>query len=140
MKTTHTIQSVIDAGHDAEDAPRVLALCQHLGCSPDDVTRERYECYDMPVFSAEGGEYAVATDQEADSAWDQSLDSYIEECITPEMEKLESGSLSAYIKFDEEMWKRDARMDGRGHSLSSYDGNENEEEADGVMIYIYRLN
>jgi hypothetical protein len=31
-------------------------------------------------------------------------------------------------------------VDGRGHSLSSYDGEENEEQVNGVTYYIYRTN
>jgi len=86
-------------------------------------------------------DYLVLTDSEADDKWEESLDSYIEECITPELDKLDTlGNLSAYIKFDEEMWKRDARMDGRGHSLASYDGEENEETVNGETFYIYRIN
>lgn len=127
--------------NETEVNPRILALAAHLGCEAADISEESYTHYDMPILSAEGAEYAVATDKEADAAWDQSLDSYIEECITPELDKLEvGGNLSAYIKFDEEMWKRDARMDGRGHSLSSYDGEENEETIEGVTYYIYRTN
>ena len=79
----------------------------------------------------------TTTELEPIEALARFLDSYIEECITPEIDKLEVGNLSAYIKFDEEMWKRDARMDGRGHSLSSYDGNE--EELDGGF-YAFRIN
>jgi len=121
--------------------PQIRALALHLECSPDDITKENYDSYDMPVYSAEGGEYAVATDEEADNAWDQSLDSYIAECIDPEMEKLEAfGNFSAYITFNKEMWKRDARMDGRGHSLSPYDGEENEQEVDGETYYLFRVN
>jgi len=30
--------------------------------------------------------------------------------------------------------------DGRGHFMSSYDGNENEEEVNGTTFYIYRIN
>src|SRR6185312_11257160 len=30
-------------------------------------------------------DYRVLTDEEADEAWEESLDSYIEECITPEL-------------------------------------------------------
>ena len=87
-------------------------------------------------------DYMVLTDEEADDKWEESLDSYIEECITPEIDKLSegAGNLSYYITFDEETWKRDARMDGRGHSLSSYDGCENEEEVEGITFYIYRTN
>lgn len=123
----------------ALDAP-VRALALHLECSPSDIEEETCTHYDMPLYSAQGGEYAVGTDEEADSAWDQSLDSYIEECIEPELKFEGLGSLSAYVKFDSEMWKRDARMDGRGHSLSGYDGEENEQEIDGVTFYIYRTN
>ena len=87
-------------------------------------------------------DYRVLTDEEADEAWEESLNSYIEECITPEIDKISegAGNLSYYITFDEEAWKRDARMDGRGHSLSSYDGHENEETVNGITFYIYRIN
>lgn len=87
-------------------------------------------------------DYLVLTDEEADEKWEESLDSYIEECITPEIDKIAEGqgNLQYYISFDEEKWKRDARMDGRGHSLSSYDGNENEETVNGQTFYIYRQN
>jgi len=115
----------------------IEALATHLGCETSDLNEERHTCYGMIVFSLGSQEYAVGTNSEADEAWNQSLDSYIEECITPEIEKLEVGNLSAYIKFDEEMWKRDARMDGRGHSLASYDGDEIELEGD---FYAFRLN
>ena len=95
-----------------------------------------YEHYGhIPIFSAEGGEYAVGTDEQADSAWEASLDSYIDECIMPE---IKDKTLAQY--FDTEAWKQDARMDGRGHSLNSYDGNEDEQEVDGVTYYIYRTN
>lgn len=138
MKTQNTItnEQITDAGHDTDMIPQVRALCAFLDCQPDELSKERYDHYDMPVFSYGRAEYAIASDTEADSAWDQSLDSYISECIQPEMEKLEAGNLSAYIKFDEEMWKRDARMDGRGHFLSGYDGEENEEGE----FFIYRTN
>ena len=77
-----------------------------------------YEHYDMVVIDTENGEYAIGTENDADDAWEQSLDSYLEECIYPELPE----SMVSY--FDDEAWKRDARYDGRGHSLSSYDGNE----------------
>lgn len=87
-------------------------------------------------------DYIVLTDEEADDKWEESLDNYIEECIQPEIDKLSenAGNLSYYITFDEETWKRDARMDGRGHSLSTYDGNENEETIENTTFYIYRTN
>ncbi len=86
-------------------------------------------------------DYLVLTNEEAEEKWEESLDGYIEECNTPELDKLDTlGNLQYYVSFDEEKWKRDARMDGRGHSLSSYDGNENEETVNGETFYIYRIN
>lgn len=79
-------------------------------------------------------DYRVLTDSEADDAWEESLDNYLEECIYPEL----TGNLKNY--FDDDAWKKDARYDGRGHSLSSYDGCENEETVEGVTFYIYRTN
>ena len=117
-KNIPTVEQVTEAGHDEANAGKVIALCQHLECGPDELTEESYEHYNLTVYSYGREEYAVGTDEEADEAWDQSLDSY----------------------FDEEMWKRDAKMDGRGHSLSSYDGNEEEVEVDGVLYSIFRVN
>lgn len=114
-----------------------IALALHLECSPEELSEERYDHYGMPIFSLGSQEYSVGTDDEADSAWDAELDSYIEECITPEIEKIKLGNLSSYIKFDEEMWKDDAKMDGRGHALSRYDGDEIELEGG---FYAFRLN
>ena len=81
-------------------------------------TVESYEHYGLTVIDTENGEYAIGTDSEAYDAWDMSLDGYLEECVYPELPE----SMVNY--FDEEAWKRDAKYDGRGHSLSSYDGNE----------------
>ena len=78
-------------------------------------------------------EYLVLTDSEADTEEDEALDRYIEELIMPEIPE----PLQYY--FNEELWKRDARMDGRGHTLATYDGCEYEEEVNGTTYYIYRL-
>lgn len=77
-------------------------------------------------------EYKVFTDAEADREWDEALDSYIDECMEiPE---------SVLPYFDDEKWKRDAKMDGRGHSLNFYDGGEEEANINDVDYYIYRNN
>lgn len=82
-------------------------------------------------------EYLVLTDDEADDRWDEELDNYIDNCM--EIPK----AVMPY--FDRESWKRDARMDGRGHAISSYDGRENRvdvEDANGDehTFYIFRMN
>ena len=75
----------------------------------------------------DGAEYLVLTEDEANERWDEALDQYLEECIYPELQ----GSLATY--FDSEAWKRDARFDGRGHCLASYDGEEH--DSDGFVIF-----
>jgi len=79
------------------------------------------------------GEYAVLTDDEADSAWKASLDSYIDDCL----------EIPEHVKpfFDRGAWIKKAKEDGRGHSLSCYDGEENTVEAyNGDTLYVYRQN
>lgn len=140
MQTQYSPNQLNEAGFIDEDHDKVRALCSFLSCGPSDLSLERHEHYDMAVFSYGQQEYAIGTDDEADSAWNQSLDSYIEDCIDPELDFDKLGTLGNYVKFDREMWIRDAKMDGRGHSLSSYDGAENEEKVGDVWFYIYRTN
>jgi hypothetical protein len=107
---------------------KIKALAQHLSIDPSEIVETSY------CFEADGGEYLVLTDDEADEKWEESLDYYIEECILPEL----PDNLRNY--FDDEKWKRDAKYDGRGYSLSSYDGEEIEINIDGEWFYIYRIN
>lgn len=77
------------------------------------------------------GEYRVLTDNEADQAWDNYLDSLLDDGdVVP-------GADSPY--FDRDRWKRDARIDGRGHSLASYDGSEHMINLDTETYYIFRV-
>ena len=119
-----------------EPDTNVLALSQHLDCDRDAID---VSSYDENVLSCGSMEYLVVTDDETDKLWDDALESYIDECILPEMPE----HLRNY--FDDESWKRDARYDGRGHCLATYDGDENEEDVididgDKVTLYIYRTN
>jgi len=111
---------------------KAIALAKFLGIEPEEVTLYGGHHYEMTIFETPKGEYAVGTDNEADQSWDQSLDSYIDDCIMPE---IKDENLKQY--FDVEKWKRDARYDGRAHSLSSYDGDEIEL---GNGLYAYRIN
>jgi len=112
------------------DAP-LLALADYLAEDPADFTEERGDCYGLTVYSIGRREYAVGTDAEVDEAWDQALDSYLDECVLPELPD------TAKYYFDRDAWKADARHDGRGHALSSYDGNELELAGD---FYAFRIN
>lgn len=84
-----------------------------------------------------GEELSVLTDDEAEDRWEEELDSYIDEAL----------EIPDYIRpyFDEEAWKREARLDGRGHAISRYDGHENDfhikfDDGSEEWIYIYRQN
>ena len=92
------------------------------------------EEFDDDLVEIDNEEYYVLTDSEADDKWDEYLDNYIDDVIMSEMPK----HLQNY--FDDERWKEDARYDGRGHSLASYDGHENEETIGDETFYIYRHN
>jgi hypothetical protein len=108
-----------------------LAFCERENIDPEDT----YNTLHAPLYGeGEGYEhgnatYAVLDDSEADVAWDAALESYLDDCV--------EGSDGPY--FDRKAWKRDARHDGRGHCLSSYDGNEYEIQVDGAWFYIYRI-
>lgn len=90
--------------------------------------------YNDEEFTYNWQEYLVLTDEEADDKEDEYLENYIDECILYEIPQ------QYRFYFDRELFKRDARMDGRWNSLASYDSNENEETVDWVTYYIYRTN
>jgi hypothetical protein len=139
IKVTCEKSDVINTNTNNENAvasencdEKAIALANHLGIEPDEVTPERHGCYGMSVYSADGGEYAVGTDDESDKALDQSLDSYVDDCGL-----LDSMPDHLVQYFDREAWKNDARNDGRGQWLSSYDGDEIEL---GNGLYAFRIN
>lgn len=114
-----------------DDERRLLALAEYLDCVPEDLAEEGSGPYGHGTTYAYGRqEYAIMTEEEADAAWDESLNSYLDDCVLPELPE------TAQHYFDREAWKRDARHDGRGHSLGSYDGDEN----DAREFLVYRLN
>lgn len=114
--------------NDTTYLDKVFALASHLGIYPEEIT----EIGDK--FEAQGAEYIVVTDDEADDLWEQDLDNYIEECILPELNE------RYHMYFDNEKWKRDARFDGRANSLSRYDGGEDEISVENETYFIYRTN
>lgn len=92
------------------------------------------EGYSENVFEAEGGEYIVCDNDEADLLWDESIESYIDDCVLNELPE----QYRQY--FDNEKFKHDCSFDGRGHTLASYDGHENKSKIDNETYYIYRVN
>ena len=160
MKTNKiSLKKITEAGHDADDAEMVRALCAFLDCQPDELTREKSDHYGLAVFSYGSEEYAIGTDGEADqacaehvrdSAWAFSASFVLSECGLPsELEEaiqaLQSGKCeSAIVALIEktcgmdEFVKAAISADGRRHFLSGYDGKENDSE-DGAFV-IYRTN
>jgi hypothetical protein len=110
---------------------KTIALAAHLGCSLESINCNYDDTYDS---DDEPGEYRVLTDSEADDAFKEYQESYIDECILPECPE----HIRDY--FDTERFIRDVQLsDGRGPSLASYDGDENEEHVNGEWFFIYRL-
>ena len=124
-----------------QEQEKALALLIHLKIEPQE--GETLDDYLSQVastnsyhdfFELDGSEYRVLTDDEAEDAWNESLDNYIDECILHELPE-------QYRKyFNKEAWYRGAKMDGRGHSLAYYDGEENDQAVNGTTYYIYRTN
>ena len=131
--TEYTKEQIEDTEVTFTEPEKVRALAEFLDIEPDDVATEVDETtYDE--FEAAGGSYKVLTDDEADVLWDEQLESYIDDCLEiPE-------GMENY--FDREAWKRDARMDGRGHCISSYDGGEDDstDPVSGDSFVIFRTN
>ncbi len=109
----------------------------------------------------DNGDYLVLTDDEADekaaeyikdSLWAFNASFIIDHSKLPyeaeemvknyQADKCESAneSIEALIEDMDEFISDAISADGRGHFMSSYDGNENEEEVGGETFYIYRLN
>jgi hypothetical protein len=152
METTETTTSAADITTEQ----RIAALAKMLGCEVDDISAS---VYDDKVFDACGGQYLVLTDDEADEQAEQyiretlwafraefiashSTSGWSNDCVEA-LEKMqgelcESANpiIEALIK-DMDHFVSDAiSSDGRGHFLSQYDGEENEEGE----FYIYRTN
>jgi hypothetical protein len=139
----------------------VEAVADQIGCDPDELTLESYAHYGLEVFSNGSQEYAVGTDKEADeackeyikdSAWAFRSSFICEYCNLPQelaeaLEAMQSkkceGANDAILALIEKtdggldgFVEEAVSADGRGHFLSSYDGNENEKGG----FFIYRIN
>lgn len=144
------------ANTDTTTEQRIAALAKYLGCEVDEVSKSRY---DDNSFDACGGEYLVLTDDEADDRAEQeireslwafraefiashSTNGWSDECVKA-LEKMqgklcESANpiIEALIKNMDRFISDAISADSRGHFISRYDGEENEEG----QFYIYRTN
>ncbi len=130
VKSTPSDLTEIDEDINLEDfdsPEKVRSLATYLDVHFSTITE------DGDRYTAQGIEYLVLDDDEANEAQDKNFDSYIDECLEiPD-------AMKNY--FDEDAWKRDAKFDGRGHCLSGWDGEEIElidPETGTVDFFAYR--
>lgn len=154
-------QAIETISAEQDTAKRVEALAKYLKCEIDDISETRH-CGN--TFDAESGEYIVLTDDEADERAKECIkdtlwafnaefivshakaglnnDSFIKSLRTMQDDQCESCNevIEALIE-DMDHFINDAiSADGRGHFMSSYDGEENESTINGETFYIYRTN
>lgn len=122
------LEAIQDAG-GGEYEEDICALAVEIDVDPADIDEKYFDHYGMKILTCGSAEYAVGTDEEADAAWERSLDSYLDDCGV-----LDSIPENLRPYFDRAAWKADAKMDGRGHALSSYDGHEIELD-DGFVAF-----
>ena len=97
---------------DEEELQKKLAMFHHTGEKVNDIDGNT----SSNLFTAGSEEYLVLTDDEADDAEDTYLENYIDDVLDADN--------TCGFYFDRESWKDDAKIDGRGHSLATYDGDE----------------
>ena len=136
-------------------------LAAMLGIDVEEITESKWDTYGLKTFEADGGEYAIGTDEECDKAaadyiretvWafrGGFIADYSPEGLTGEnIDALRGDScedanaaLIALIEAGSGMSDFiDAAIsaDGRGHFLSGYDGHEL--ESDCGNVFAYRVN
>jgi hypothetical protein len=130
-----------DGDPTGEDLPdeieeKALALAEVLGVSPLGCAYDGAGSLgDLWSSDEEPGEYRVLDESEREQAASEALDSYIDECVLSQIPE----GYRDY--FDADRWKQDAlNSDGYGHTLASYDGDEQEACIDGTWYYVYRVN
>ena len=101
------------------------ALHEHTGYPLDEIVQ-----LNETTWECGSEEWLVLTDGEANALQDEYMESYLDACIYPQLPEF------ARPYFDDEAWKRDAKYDGRGFCLASYD---HEEHVEGDF-FLYRIN
>ena len=136
-------------------------LAEITGADIENISPENYDLYGLPVFDVDGEEYAIGTDEECDRAAADNIRESVwafngwfiadhaprgltaEDIDALRGDKCEdvNDALTALIEAGDGMADFiDAAIaaDGRGHFLSSYDGEERED--DKATHFVYRVN
>ncbi|MEK6880344.1 MAG: hypothetical protein AABY22_12080 [Nanoarchaeota archaeon] len=128
-----TDEEVLELLDKYNEPKKVLALAKQLDLTLSETLNDIEEESDE-IFKYGEKEFFVLTNDEADTKNEEYIDNYIDESILHELPQ------RYQIYFDNEAFKRDARIDGRGHNLAGYDGNEEEQYIESEWFYIYRTN
>ena len=156
------LEPIVNKSNDQEDF-RVVALSKHLELTEEEEKEIHYDSNDIYCFG--NGEYLVLTDDEADekvaeyikdSVWafnpsflssHSGIDEDVFKLLQDKCESANEAVLKLIKDFDK--FVEDAvATDGRGHFLSSYDGEENEiglfkffcSKYNNETYYIYQTN
>lgn len=153
IMTDNTTQHKTDATAFTEDELKMIALAKHLDIDTEDIDQSGY---DDTIFEADGEEYLVCTDDDADeragdyikeSLWAFNPGFIIDHSELPydAIEMIEgvcdskyedaNNTIHALITDMDEFIEDAICSDGRGHFLNHYDGYEYEEGG----FYIYQI-
>lgn len=142
---------------------KIEALAKYLEVGDvEEISEETYDYYGLSVYSHGSQEYAVGTEEEAQEAVEQNIkdslcyfnSQWIVDHIDTELPVKAIAAIQAEDTDGNETlfelisklgdWsyfvKDSILADGRGHFLSSYDGEENEIFFENTWFYIYRIN
>lgn len=147
------LQTLVDNGFPEDQLDEVLNDLLVSNCFEDDdekrccialawyrdegnkITPEDCDHLHGDTVKIAGEEYRVLNDDEADAAQDEAFDSMLED------EGMVPGGSGPY--FDREQWKKDAAMDGRGHTLACHDSHEQEHCVEQIgandWYFLYRV-
>lgn len=146
-----------EAIEEASNPELIIALSEEFGCAPKDVGE-----YEDGEYEIDGIDYLVLTDSEADekvkeyvekNLWafsptflssmtgvDENVFEVLQDhCMCEGSNEAIKLILDATNTSIEEVAEEAIKWDGRGHFLSSYNGEEIEVYADGEFYYCYRI-
>lgn len=115
---------------DDEELDRRTALARLLNIN---ILETERASEDGRTFEAVGHDWMVLTDTEADNAFDEEVENYVDDCMDI------PSNIMPY--FDMDAYKKDVMMaEGRGRLLASYDGEEREEYGTTKeLLFIYKV-
>ena len=122
---------VMDLG---SEWPRIVALASQLRVEYEECLDFEVSNYESTGIEACGETWEVYDGEEMETAWDESLQNYVDDVILPEIPE------HYHDFFNKEGWKDHAKSDGVGHCLNFYDGHHHEIEVYNTTYHLFRQN